>query len=81
MGGAWPMTHLYEHYRFTGDMDFLKNTALPILTGLIEFYNDFLIERDGYLVTAPSASTENNYVAPDGSVAALAIGPTADSYV
>lgn len=75
------MTHLYEHWRFTGDMDFLANTALPILTGLVEFYNDFLIERDGYLVTAPSASTENNYVTPGGVNNAIAIGPTADNYV
>lgn len=47
------MAHLYEQGRFAGDMDFHKNTTLPILTGTVEFYNDFLIERDGYLVTAP----------------------------
>jgi hypothetical protein len=41
-------------------MNFHKNTTLPILTGIVEFYNDLLIERDGYLETAPRASTENS---------------------
>lgn len=81
MGGAWPMTHLFEHYRFTGDQTFLKDQALPILTGIVEFYNDFLIEKDGYLLTAPSVSTENSYITPGGVQESIAIGPTADSYV
>lgn len=81
MGGVWPMTHLFEHYRFTGNETFLREQALPILNGIVEFYNDFLIERDGYLVTAPSVSTENAYITSSGVEEAIAIGPTADSYV
>ena len=75
------MTHLFEHYRFTGDKKFLRDTALPIMEGIVEFFNCFLIERDGYLVTAPSLSPETSYITPDGIQEAISIGPTSDNQV
>ncbi|MGB2908551.1 MAG: glycoside hydrolase family 95 protein [Candidatus Aminicenantaceae bacterium] len=59
-GGAWLCTHLWEHYLFTGDRDFLKD-VYPILRGCAQFFLDFLVEhpRYGWLVTNPSTSPEN----------------------
>lgn len=59
-GGAWLCTHLWEHYLFTEDVDFLKN-VYPIMKGSVEFFLDFLVEHPkyGWLVTNPSTSPEN----------------------
>src|SRR6185295_3521031 len=59
-GGAWLSTHLWEHYLFTGDKDFLKKNY-PVLKGSAEFFLDFLVPhpRYGWMVTAPSTSPEN----------------------
>lgn len=60
-GGAWFCQHLWEHYLFTGDKDFLQHKAYPILRSAAEFYQDFLVRdpNSGYLVAAPSTSPEN----------------------
>ena len=59
-GGVWLCTHLWEHYLYTGDLEFLER-IYPLLRGSAEFFLDFLIEdpRNGYLVTNPSTSPEN----------------------
>jgi alpha-L-fucosidase 2 len=59
-GGAWLAIHLWEHYLFTGDLDYLRE-VYPILRGSVEFFLDFLVEhpRQGWLVTNPSTSPEN----------------------
>jgi len=59
-GGAWLATHLWEHYLFTGDKEFLKE-YYPVLKGSAEFFLDFLIPHPqyGWLVTNPSTSPEN----------------------
>lgn len=58
-GGAWLSQHLWQHYLYTGDKDFLiKN--YPVLKGAADFYMDFLVEHPQYhwLVTIPSISPE-----------------------
>jgi alpha-L-fucosidase 2 len=59
-GGAWLATHLWEHYLFTGDKEFLKE-YYPVLKGCVEFFLDFLVPHPKYhwLVTNPSTSPEN----------------------
>jgi alpha-L-fucosidase 2 len=59
-GGAWLATHLWEHYLFTGDEEFLKR-YYPVLKGSAEFFLDFLVPHpgSGRLVTNPSTSPEN----------------------
>jgi len=59
-GGAWLCTHLWEHYLFTGDKEFLK-TYYSVLKGSAEFFLDFLVPHPqyGWLVTNPSTSPEN----------------------
>ena len=72
MGAAWLATHVFEHYRFTGDQAFLRR-SWPMLRGAMEFLADFLVEAPvgsvcpGMLVTAPSHSPENTFLATDGS--------------
>ena len=57
-GGAWLATHLWEHYLFTLDLDFLR-TYYPILREAARFYLDYLVERDGQLLVVPSVSPEH----------------------
>lgn len=59
MGGAWLSQHLWEHYAFNGDNEYLKNEAYPVMKEAAIFCSDWLIERNGYLVTSPSTTPEN----------------------
>ena len=60
VGGAWLTTHLWEHYLFTPDKDYLKE-VYPVIKGSVEFFMDFLVEHPNgkWLVTNPSNSPEN----------------------
>ncbi|MWV42121.1 glycoside hydrolase family 95 protein [Paenibacillus sp. HJL G12] len=81
MGTAWLCLHLWEHYSFGRDLDFLSR-AYPILKEAAEFFVDFLVELpDGRLVTVPSVSPENTYVMPDGRHGKLCAGPSMDSQI
>lgn len=77
MGGAWVSTHIWEHYLFTQDKDFLRQ-YYPALKGAAEFCMNWLIEKDGKLITSPGTSPENKFVTPDGYVGATSYGCTAD---
>jgi len=63
-GGAWLTTHLWEHYLYTMDMEYLRD-IYPTIKGSVEFFMDFLVEHPNgkWLVTNPSNSPENP---PDG---------------
>lgn len=78
MGAPWLCRHLYEHYRFTGNKQFLQETY-PVLKGAAEFLINFLVEdKNGYLVTAPSFSPENEYIDDNGKHANTSIATTMD---
>jgi alpha-L-fucosidase 2 len=77
MGGAWLSTHLWEHYLYTRDRDALK-ADYPVLKGAAEFCMDWLVEKNGELVTSPGTSPENVYVTPEGFAGATLYGATAD---
>ena len=64
-GGAWISTHLWEHYTFSMDKDYLRE-VYPVLKGAADFCLGWLVEKDGYLLTAPATSPENIYRTPDG---------------
>jgi alpha-L-fucosidase 2 len=59
--GAWLTRHLWEHYLFTLDRDFLAQRAYPVMKEAAEFWLDFFVEdpRDGTLVVSPSYSPEH----------------------
>lgn len=89
-GGVWPMgavwlsTHLYQHYEFNGDVEFLRDRAYPIMKDAAQFVLDFLVEAPpgtafpGKLVTNPSYSPENSYGLPDGKEGLLTYACTMD---
>ncbi|MFM2146702.1 MAG: Alpha-L-fucosidase, partial [Bacteroidota bacterium] len=79
MGGTWAATHLWEHYRYTGDQSFLKNYAYPLLKGAATFCLAWLVEDTaGHLITSPSTSPENYYKTPSGYSGPTFYGGTAD---
>lgn len=83
MGAAWCCQHLWEHYLFTGDREFLKGQAYPIMKEAAEFFLDYLVEhpRTAHLVSGPSTSPENRFRAPNGDVASLTMGTTMDHQI
>ncbi len=70
-GGAWLSTHLWEHYLFTGDGEFLRTTAYPLMKGAAIFFVDALVKdpKTGFLYTGPSNSPEQG---------GLVMGPAMD---
>ncbi len=77
MGGAWLATHIYEHYTFSQDTLFLRE-YYPVLRDAAMFCCDWLIDKDGELITAPSTSPENEYVTAAGYHGNTFYGGTAD---
>ncbi|WP_394991586.1 glycosyl hydrolase family 95 catalytic domain-containing protein [Emticicia sp.] len=79
MAGAWLSTHLWEHYVFTQDKNFLKNEAYDLMHGAAQFCLEWLVEdNNGKLITSPSTSPENIFIAPDGYKGATMYGGSAD---
>lgn len=81
MGEAWLSTHIWEHYLYTQDKDFLE-TYFDILEQSVLFFYDFLIEGpDGTLLTSPSVSPENTYIMKDGTRGTMCEGATMDNQI
>jgi alpha-L-fucosidase 2 len=73
-GGAWLCHQLWERYLFTGDQDFLKEKAYPIIRNSAEFFASYLIEDPATktLISGPSNSPEQG---------GLVMGPTMDHQI
>jgi len=82
-GAAWCCQHLWEHYAFGGDKEFLQEQAYPIMKEATEFFLDFLVEdpKTGKLVSGPSISPENRFRTPDGKTSNLTMGPAMDQQI
>ena len=79
MAGAWFSLDLWERFAFGGDTAWLRSTAYPLMKGAAEFLLDWLVDGpDGFLVTAPATSPENQYKTPDGYVGAVSVMTTSD---
>jgi alpha-L-fucosidase 2 len=79
MGSPWLSQHLYEHYRFTGNTDYLRTSAYPLMKGAAEFCLDYLVpDKDGFLVTAPSSSPENVFITDKGEKGSISVASTMD---
>lgn len=79
-GGVWLCAHLWDHYRYTLDKDFLKR-AYPIMRGAARFFLSTLVEEPvhQWLVTAPSSSPENAFFCgKDSTATSICMGPTMD---
>ncbi|WP_420148357.1 glycosyl hydrolase family 95 catalytic domain-containing protein [Spirosoma sp.] len=73
-GGAWLSHHLWEHYRYTQDRDFLQKRAYPVMKEAAQFFVDFLVKdsKTGWLISTPSNSPEHG---------GLVAGPTMDHQI
>jgi alpha-L-fucosidase 2 len=80
--GAWLCQHLYEHYLFTQDHDYLAQ-VYPVMKDSARFYLDFLVAepKHGWLVTAPSNSPENSFITADGQKGQVCMGPSMDMQI
>jgi len=81
MAPAWSCHHLWEHYRFGGDREYLAERSYPIMKEAAEFFVDYLVEhpKTGYMVSGPSTSPENRFRTAEGEVVSLSMAPTMDT--
>jgi alpha-L-fucosidase 2 len=79
VGGAWLCQHLWEHYAFTGDREFLRQ-YYPIMKGSAQFLLELMVEdpKHHWLVTPFSMSPEHGYLDSNGKLAFLSPSPTMD---
>lgn len=81
--GAWCLRHIKERWLYSADDSVLRE-FYPIIRGASEFFCDYLIQdpRNGYLVTVPASSPENNFISPtDGKSVNICAGPTMDTSI
>lgn len=79
MSGPWLSAHLYDHYLFTGDKQFLKDKAWPVMKGAAEFCMDWLMtDQDGVKLSVPSVSPENTFITARGDTAQISRNSTSD---
>jgi len=73
-GGAWLCHHLWDHYLYTGDKEFLAKRAYPVMKEAALFFTDFLVKdpKTGWLISTPSNSPE---------IGGLVAGPTMDHQI
>jgi alpha-L-fucosidase 2 len=75
-GAGWLLSYLYDHYRYTGDRDFLRTRLLPLMQEAARFYEDFLEGTegtDGRLRLYPSVSPENFPIMTDTDQSAFVV--------
>ncbi|MDR3058674.1 MAG: glycoside hydrolase family 95 protein [Prevotella sp.] len=79
LAGTWIASHLWTHYNYTLDKDFLRNKAYPILKSNAEFLIDYMVQdpKTGYLMTGPSTSPENAF-SYNGEVLSISMMPACD---
>ncbi len=67
MSSGWLSRHLFEHYEYTMDKDFLASTAYPIMKESAKFYLSVMVNYNGKWIVTPSTSPENGVIV-DGEV-------------
>ena len=77
MGMAWLCTHVWEHYNYTKDIEFLSR-MYPVMRETVLFFHDFLEEEENSVFLCPSLSPENTYVLPNGESGHLCYNSTMD---
>lgn len=78
--GIWIALQLWDHWTFSGDIEFLRIRVYPVLREAAEFFLAYMVQepKHGWLVTGPSDSPENWYLTPSGSHASESMGNTCD---
>ena len=86
-GSGWLCRHLMERYHYSGDAEFLRNRAYPLMKGAAQFYLDTLVEAPqgtsvaGKLVMFPSNSPENTFTDRDGKKGHITYGSAMDTQI
>ena len=80
--GGWLCQHLWTHYAFTQDLEYLRR-VYPLMLQSAEFYLSMLVlnPKTGKLVSGPASSPENTFLAPDSSKAQMSMGPSHDQQI
>lgn len=79
MSAGWLVSHFWEHYLFSGDQQFLKEEAYPLMKGAAQFVMGLLTENEeGQLVTTMGTSPENYFQLDNGENYSVSMGPTMD---
>ncbi len=81
MGAGWLSLHMWDHYKYTQDKDFLANKGYPIMKEAAEFFLDYMFEHDGVLMTGPSLSPENRFLAENGELGCVCCAPAMDTQI
>lgn len=86
MGGAWLAYHMWEHWLYTGDVDFLRHTAYQYIRESALFFMDMLFDDGhGRLLSGPSTSPENRFLVQDDKgeqqCAYITMSPTMDTEI
>jgi len=77
MPGPWLCLHMFEHFRYTNDLDFIKDNY-EIFEGVAEFLGDWMFIHEGRYITCPSTSPENRFLNEEGKLTALSYSTTMD---
>ncbi|WP_051723884.1 glycosyl hydrolase family 95 catalytic domain-containing protein [Micromonospora chokoriensis] len=79
MGGVWLTQHVWDHFDFTQDTDFLRDRGWPLLRGCAEFCLDWLVDvGTGWRETIPSTSPENSFISRAQTAEALSYSTAMD---
>lgn len=80
MGAAWASTHIWEHYLFTEDKEFLTEYGYPVMREAAQFLSDMMVKnpKTGFWITGPSMSPENVFLTPNDERASVSMGPAMD---
>ena len=85
MDGPWMTLPVFDHFEFTGDTNYLRTIAYPLMKGSVQFVLDFLVPSpEGYLVTNPSHSPENSFFVPNTNkkeTSQMTYAPTVDMHI
>lgn len=80
LGAAWLCLHVWEHYKYTGDIEFLKSHFDTMIKAAI-FIVDYSVLDNGYLVLSPTISPENEYELPNGEKGCICKGASMDDQI
>ncbi len=81
MGGAWLCLHIWNHYQYSHDLAYLKETGYPTMKEAAEFFLDYMFEKDGVLLTGPSLSPENRFFGENGEQGCICCSPAMDTQI
>ena len=80
LGAAWLCLHIWEHYRYTCDVDFLRSHFDTMVQAAV-FIADYSVVDDGYLTLSPTISPENEYELPGGGKGCVCKGASMDDQI